>query len=131
MIDNFVELQKVVRRGISVHIRLGFVKVNIVTVRAERGVRYQFARRNSDFNALFAALVLFVFFFFGKSLRCVFKPFYSPVSGSGTVEVKKTYFGFLRSARVVAFAAVVAFIPAGNSRGGYAQRHSGAHCSFK
>ena len=108
IIDYFVELKKVIGRRISVHISLSLVKVNIVTVRTESFVRNQFACRYSDFNALFPALVYFVFFEVGKSLSRIFNPFYSAVSGRSTLEVKKTYFGCGSTAATVIISAVIA-----------------------
>ena len=132
---DFVELHKLVRRGISVHIRFCLVDINIVTVRAEAVVRDKLVVLNGYVNAFLSAFVRFVFLKFGESCRRVLNPFNSSVSGCRTRKVKDVDVGCRRvsagvsavrltAARTVS--AVVSAVAARNKRGGHAKCHCSA-----
>ena len=132
---DFVELHKLVRRGISVHIRFCLVDINIVTVRAEAVVRDKLVVLNGYVNAFLSAFVRFVFLKFGESCRRVLNPFNSSVSGCRTRKVKDVDVGCRRvsagvsavrltAARTVS--AVVSAVTARNKRGSHAKRHCSA-----
>ena len=123
---DFVELHKLVRRRVSVHIRFCFVEINIVTVRAEAVVRDKLIVLNSYVYALLSAFVRFVFLKFGESCRRVLNPFNSAVSGCRTREDKNVDVGCRRISAVSAVSAVVSAAAARTKRGGHAKRHCSA-----
>ena len=124
---DFVELHKLVRRRVSVHISFSFIEINIVTVRAEAVVRDKLIVLNRYVYALLSAFVRFVFLKFGESCRRVLNPFNSAVSGCRTREDKNVDVGCRRiSAVSVVVSAVVSAAAARTKRGGHAKRHCSA-----